>query len=233
MPGCSRRRRSNGGTGPKSRSTVFSLNPWHIRLAARAVEAGGVIAYPTETVFGLGCNPWHRDAVARILQLKRRPRGKGLIVVAASMAQLRSLVRLDDTVRIREITASWPGPVTWVLPARRGTPAWLTGGRNTLAVRVSPHPVVRRLCERCGPLVSTSANPSRGRPAGSTQAVRNYFGCRLDFILPGRTDTKVGPSEIRDGLSGATLRPGGSNRPHSGHEPPPGQTGERGEFGWV
>ena len=162
-----------------------TLNNWHIRLAANAVQNGGVIAYPTEAVFGLGCSPWNVKAVQKLLQLKCRPQEKGLIVVAASVSQLHALVNFNEIGSMETILKSWPGPVTWVLPAQKEVLACLTGAHSDLAVRVSAHPIMHELCEICGPLVSTSANLSKTRPARTTLAVRNYFGTRLDYIMPG------------------------------------------------
>jgi L-threonylcarbamoyladenylate synthase len=184
------------------------VNPWHIKLAVRTVQAGGIIAYPTEAVFGLGCAPHDARAVRRILALKRRPVYKGLILVAADAAQIRPLVDLGRVPEPDRILAGWPGPVTWILPSRPGVPDWLTGGRPNLAVRVSAHPAVRQLCLGCGPLVSTSANPEGTEPARTPERVRAYFGPGLDYILPGATGGAAAPSEIRDALSGRVLRRG-------------------------
>src|SRR5262245_50813541 len=125
---------------------------------ARLVGAGGVVAYPTEGVFGLGCLAEHRAAVDRLLALKGRAAAHGLIVIGSDYAQIEPLLApLNGQLRAR-LDATWPGPVTWVVPARAETPAWLTGGRETLAVRITAHPAARALCEHVGAaLVSTSA----------------------------------------------------------------------------
>ena len=119
---------------------------WHISRAALAVRRGGIIAYPTEAVYGLGCDPWDADAVFKILSLKCRHSRKGLIVVAADIGQLAGLVDFSGTFDRQAVIASWPGPVTWVLPARPGVPSWLTGHHRGIAIRVSNHPGVRALC---------------------------------------------------------------------------------------
>ena len=175
----------------------------HINLAQRALDKGGVIAYPTEAVMGLGCDPWNESAVAKVLRLKRRPVDKGLIVVASGIRQLSALV---DFSRLDEITVSWPGPVTWLIPALPGTPVWLTGRHETLAVRVSAHPVVRRLCDEAGVLVSTSANPSGCLPAKTQRRVRAYFGRNVDCYIPGNVGRDPRPSKIRDALTGRRIR---------------------------
>lgn len=185
----------------------MKVNPWHIKLAARTVRSGGTIAYPTEAVFGLGCSPVFADAVERILALKRRPASKGLILVAADVGQLHELVDLDGLPDREAVLATWPGPVTWILPSRPGVPEWLCGDGTGLAVRVSAHPVVSELCRLIGPLVSTSANPAGAVPARTPARVRAYFSTALDYILPGSTGEKRTPTEIRDGRSLRVVRP--------------------------
>ena len=155
---------------------------------------------------GLGCNPWNEDAVAKVLRLKRRPAGKGLIVVASNMGQLSAVVDFSKVTRQEEITGSWPGPVTWLVPAGSATPPWLTGQYETLAVRVSAHPVVRQLCDKAGLLVSTSANPSGCIPARTQRRARAYFGQDVDCYLPGNVGGDSRPSTIRDALTGRVLR---------------------------
>ena len=155
---------------------------------------------------GLGCNPWNEDAVAKVLRLKRRPAGKGLIVVASNMGQLSAVVDFSKVTRQEEITGSWPGPVTWLVPAGSATPPWLTGQYETLAVRVSAHPVVRQLCDKAGLLVSTSANPSGCIPARTQRRARAYFGQDVDYYLPGNVGGDDRPSTIRDALTGRVLR---------------------------
>jgi L-threonylcarbamoyladenylate synthase len=178
-----------------------------LRLAARCIEASGILAYPTEAVYGLGCDPWSRDAVQRLLAIKGRPQHKGLILIASSPEQLEPFVEPLDEVRMRAVLATWPGPVTWLLPARAGTPSWLTGRHPTLAVRVTAHPLAAVLCEAAGSaLVSTSANLSNRPPARSSLQVRRSLGAQLDLILVGECGNSVRPSTIRDGRTGALIR---------------------------
>jgi len=184
------------------------LNPWQLRLATRILRSGGVIAYPTEAVFGLGCMPGFPDAVARILALKRRKPGSGLILVAAEIEQVQDLIDVSG-INLEPLMASWPGPVSWVVPARNTAPRWVTGDHGSIAIRISAHPVVQALCYTTGPLVSTSANPSGRQPARSASRVRAYFPRGLDYIVPGTIEGAAAPSEIRDALSGAVLRKGG------------------------
>lgn len=192
----------------KSNSSAKLLNKWQIRLAANAVDRGGVIAYPTEAIYGLGCSPWDWSAVEKLLFLKRRPMSKGLIVVAADVSQLDSLVNFAKVESIQPILQTWPGHVSWILPARKDTPAWLTGEHAGLAVRVTAHPLVRHLCSLSGPLVSTSANLANTRPALTVMDVRKYFRDSLDFILPGSLGEETNSSEIRHASSLTVLRSG-------------------------
>lgn len=179
---------------------------WHIKMAAMTVSHGGVIAYPTEAVYGLGCSPWDVSSVYQILKLKRRDIKKGLIVIASELQQLDSLVYFPVGSIGNEIFASWPGPLTWILPARENVPQWLTGGRRGLAVRISNHTLVQALCHETGPLVSTSANPAGAMPARTPLRVRTYFQNRLDYILPGNVDHHAKPSQIKDAMTGEIIR---------------------------
>lgn len=181
---------------------------FHLRQACHAIRAGGVIAYPTEGVWGLGCDPDNAQAVYRILAIKDRPMDKGLILIGADWQQLRPWLAPLSADQEQHIQASWPGPVTWVMPHNGHLPVWLTGGRDTLAVRVSGHPLARRLCERLGkPLVSTSANRSGQAAITEQRQVRWQLGAELDAILPGRVQTPGQSSRILDLNSGSTLRP--------------------------
>lgn len=185
-----------------------AINDFHLRLAMRTLRAGGVVAYPTEAVFGLGCDPFDRAAVYRLLAIKRRPVTKGLIVVASSPLQLAALLAPLTAAQRESLSASWPGPNTWVLPNRRLFPAWITGGKDTIAVRVSAHPVVRALCDAFGgALVSTSANLSGHLPVRTALAVRAQFGDAIDYLMPGDVGKLQRPTQIRDLATGQVLRP--------------------------
>jgi L-threonylcarbamoyladenylate synthase len=182
------------------------MNSLHLKQAIATCQNGGVIAYPTEAVFGLGCIPLFQQSVYRILKLKHRSVQKGLILVASHIEQLDEYVSFEKLARIEKIRNSWPGSVTWLIPARKETPFWLTGGHNTLAVRVSSHPLVSTLCEELGPIVSTSANPAGAQPAVSTQRVRSYFGTDVDYVIPANITNNMNPTEIRDAQTGNIIR---------------------------
>jgi L-threonylcarbamoyladenylate synthase len=185
------------------------VSPFRLRLAARTLRAGGVVAHPTEAVFGLACNPYSARAVLHLLQLKGRPGHKGLILITDRFERLLDFVPPPDAAMWARIAPTWPGAVTWLMPARPACPVWLTGGRDQLAVRVTAHPLAAALCAATGlPLVSTSANRSGRPPARRALQVRRSFGRRLHAILPGATGGRARPSEIRDALTGAIIRPG-------------------------
>ncbi|MFY9975901.1 MAG: Sua5/YciO/YrdC/YwlC family protein [Chromatiaceae bacterium] len=178
-----------------------------LRVAARVLANGGVVAYPTEAVYGLGCNPWDRAAVDRILRIKGRHLAKGLILIAADPAQILPFVEPLPPGRMTEIQATWPGPNTWLLPARPTTPAWLTGRFDTLAVRVTAHPLAAGLCQAYrGAIVSTSANRAERPPARTAFEVRRSLDQMPDYILCGPCGGAERPSTIRDGRTGKVLR---------------------------
>lgn len=182
------------------------MSPIKLRQAVHALRAGGVVAYPTEAVWGLGCDPSNFDAFSKLLSLKQREVGKGVIVIASHFKDLEPwLEMLDERVEERAFR-TWPGPVTWLWPASPEAPSWITGGRNRIAIRIPAHPVARALCDAFGPVVSTSANRA-GRPAArSATQVRLAFGDRVDAILPGAVGNRLRPTPIRDLVSGMTLR---------------------------
>lgn len=184
------------------------MSPFRLREAARLLRGGAVLAYPTEAVYGLGCNPLDGPAVRRLLAIKGRPLHKGLILIAADVEQLLPFVGSLSDAQWQQVQAEWPGPVTWVLPAAPDLPAWLSGGRDTIAVRVTAHGPAAELCRAAGmPLVSTSANAS-GRPPART-ALQARLRCPgVDAVLAGPTGGRRRPTEIRDLGSGRQLRAG-------------------------
>lgn len=180
------------------------INNWHLQQAVARVRDGEVIAYPTEAVWGLGCDPTDGDAVRQILTLKSRPQHKGLVVVAADLDQLGSWLQPLSASHQAQVEATWPGPVSWVLPCHDDVPQWVRGRHSSIAVRVTDHPLVRALCQQVGPLISTSANPAGRQPARSALAVRQYFQDNV-HILPGNLGGRRQPSTIRT-LDGQVLR---------------------------
>lgn len=180
----------------------------HLATAARALAQGGIVAYPTEAVWGLGCEPLNRHACERLLALKRRSWRKGVILIAARYAELEPYAAPVPAKALNKALATWPGPATWLFPAAHWVPWWLTGGRDTIALRVTAHPVASALCARYGgALVSTSANISRRPPARTALQVRRIFGRTVDAVAPGALGGRAAPTPIRDLSTDAVFRP--------------------------
>ena len=177
--------------------------------AVKALHNQEVIAYPTEAVFGLGCDPMSADAVQRLLDIKQRPVEKGLILVAASIDQLRDYVdfsQLNQT-QLADIEQTWPGPSTWVMPAKATVPSWLTGQFSSIAVRVSAHPVVRDLCLAFnGPITSTSANLTGCPPCTKTSQVQLQLADLLGAVVDAPVGKLAQPTTIKDALTGNIYR---------------------------
>ncbi|HET6545634.1 MAG TPA: Sua5/YciO/YrdC/YwlC family protein [Rhodanobacteraceae bacterium] len=180
-----------------------------LAAAVRALRRGGLIAYPTEAVYGLGCDPQDRAACERLFRLKQRSPAQGVLLIAADLDQVRpyaDFAVLPATARLR-VEASWPGPATWVLPRGAAAPDWITGAHPGIALRVTAHPVAAALCSAFGgALVSTSAN-RHGEPAiREAQELRQRFGGSLDAIVEGPLGNFARPTPIRDAMSGRILR---------------------------
>ena len=177
--------------------------------AAGLLRRGAVLAYPTEGVWGLGCDPFDEAAVLRLLALKRRTVDKGVILVAASLAQLDGIADWAalPPERLADVLASWPGAHTWIVPATARTPRWITGNHPGVALRVSAHPVVVALCEAFGgALVSTSANLAAAPAPRRFESLDPDIRAAVDGCVEGETGGRDRPSEIRDARSGALLR---------------------------
>lgn len=178
-----------------------------VQGAADALRHGGVIAYPTETVWGLGCDPHNSQAVEKLLALKRRAWQKGLILIAADYAQLAPYIQPVAAARLKQIRASWPGPYTWIFPATRRVPRLVRGQHRTVAVRVTSHPLAAALCrEFGGPIVSTSANRSGTAPTRSAWVARCRYAQQADYFLDGTAGPHTQPSTIRDAATGRIVR---------------------------
>ncbi|HIF54381.1 MAG: L-threonylcarbamoyladenylate synthase [Methylococcales bacterium] len=182
------------------------VSQFKIRQAVQKIQIGEVIAYPTEAVFGLGCDPLNEEAVYKLLAIKKRQVDKGLILIASSLAQLEPYLLLDDAI-IDRVQKTWPGAVTWIIPAQSWVPEWLTGEHASLAVRVTAHPVARQLCEHYGqPLVSTSANISSKPPATRSWQVAKSLGAHALYILSGRVGTLRQHTSIYNVLDNQQIR---------------------------
>lgn len=183
------------------------------RLAAECMWHGGVIAYPTEAVWGLGCDPSNQEACLRLLEIKHRPVEKGMILVAGGLAQFAELLSpLSDEQQDR-LVQSWAqqdktGPITWLVPdVLHQVPYWIRGTHSAVALRLSGHLQVKKLCKAFGgPVVSTSANRAGMPPARTRVQVEKQLGADIDFVLPGSLGGASNPSRIVDLCSGKIIR---------------------------
>jgi len=175
--------------------------------AAAALARGGIVAYPTEAVWGLGCDPHDGDAVARLFALKGRPPATGVILIGADLAQLLPYIGATPAHALARAEATWPGPNTWIFPRNDFVPASICGEHAGIALRVTAHPVAASLCREFGrAIVSTSANRHGEAPARSALAVRDIFGTGIDQILDGALGGLERPTPIRDAISGEIVR---------------------------
>jgi len=177
--------------------------------AARLLHGGGVLAYPTEAVYGLGCDPHGRDAFERLFALKQRPSSQGVLLIAADFGQVERYIELATVPAavLAQVQASWPGPNTWIFPRSAEVPPWVAGSHAGIALRVTAHEPAAALCRAFGgALVSTSANPHGQPPARAAQTVADYFGDALDGLLDAPLGGQTRPTVIRDALSGAIIR---------------------------
>ncbi len=178
-----------------------------IENAVAALRAGGVIAYPTEYCFGLGCDPRNADALARLLSIKQRQKEQGVILVASTLEQVTSYANLHDLEHLEKITNSWPGPSTWLIPAKESVSSWVKGRHTSVAMRISAHPICLSLCtEFTHPIVSTSANRHGQKALLSAAAVKREFAEELDFIIDAPVGNATSASTIRDAVTGEQLR---------------------------
>ena len=179
---------------------------WRLGLVSKILHSSGVIAYPTEGVWGLGCLPAAADAVLRILELKNRSVAQGLLLVAADIEQFETYLEGIDRDYRSELEVNWPGAVTYLVPDNGTAPRWIVGNHPTLGLRVSAHPLVKTLCEVVAPLVSTSANIASRPSALNTFSVMRYFGDAIDYVVPGKLGESAGPSQIRVLETGEVIR---------------------------
>jgi len=177
--------------------------------AIKCIQQGGVIAYPAEAVFGLGCDPDNEPALIKLLKIKNRAKSKGLILLAGNFEQLTPYLDLThlNEAQIQLILSRWPNGITQVLPACSGISSYLTGIFSTIAVRVTNQPDVMTLCAQMNkPIVSTSANLSGLEPAKTWQMLDPVLMDMIDHFIKGETLGYNQPSKIIDGLTGEVFR---------------------------
>jgi L-threonylcarbamoyladenylate synthase len=181
--------------------------PGELLSLAAALRRGEVLAYPTEAVFGLGCDPKHADALRKLISLKQRDPGQGLLLIGATFDHVAEFIDRSATPQevLRKVQSARPVPTTWVVPASRAVHPLLRGTHSGIAVRITSHAGAASLCQAFGgALVSTSANPHGHEPARDVDQVSKYFPNIL--VMRGDVDRSARPSRIIDALSGRTLR---------------------------
>jgi len=173
--------------------------------AAEILKSGGVIAFPTETVFGIGALLTKRQAIRRIFSLKNRPLNKPLQVLVANLEQAKKLGKFNKkALDLAEV--SWPGPLTIVVYKKRIVPKLVTGGGKTVGLRIPDHKTILELLKKCGPIAATSANISDEKPALTATAVKKALP-GIDYIIPGRVKTGKASKVVNATKGFITLRP--------------------------
>ncbi|EPJ47406.1 MAG: hypothetical protein OFPII_12930 [Osedax symbiont Rs1] len=186
----------------------MSANPKAVASAVSQLASGAVIAYPTEAVWGLGCDPYCHQAVLKLLELKQRPVAKGLILIGSSISQVDFLLANLPAKLQQTLHCSWPGDTTWLIEDPQNlVPSWIKGNFSSVAIRISKHAGVKALCDAFGGLVvSTSLNPSGMQPALSEEASRRYFAADIDCFLSGELGGSPQPSKILNLVDGQVIR---------------------------
>jgi L-threonylcarbamoyladenylate synthase len=184
---------------------LFQHSASYRRIAAH-LRRGGLIAYPTESCYGLGCDPDNRSAVRRLLRLKQRPQHKGLILIAANYHQVARYLQPLTPAQQQQLKTAGAQAITYLMPAHHSAPRWLRGSHDTLAVRLTAHRQAAQLCRGVNSaLVSTSANRSGQRPARTFAQCRKLFGRKV-WVLPGRAGNRKNPSTISRWADGKIIR---------------------------
>ena len=167
--------------------------------AVQAIHSGGVIAMPTDTLYGLGADPFRADAVARVFQVKRRSTDKALPLLAADAGQVVEHLGALPPLAARLASRFWPGPLTLLVAAPRALVAGVSADTGKVGVRVPAHRVARALCAACGvPLTATSANLSGEAPSADPDEVVRALGSRIDVLVDAGTTPGGPPSTIVD-----------------------------------
>ncbi len=174
--------------------------------ASNLLHDGEIIIYPTESIYGIGCDPWNESSVNKIYEIKNRPSNKPMIIVGSDIAQIEKLV--DVRSLNRSVIDSWPGHSTWLIPSNKSCPPWLKDAITAkVAIRISEHETVKKLCIDFGkPLISTSANLSEVLPSKDKAEIEKIFSSSIEYIVEGLLGGSESPSIIRDMLTGEIVR---------------------------
>ncbi len=187
------------GTAPFIRVNGTEPDEGAIYRAVRIIQAGRVVAFPTESFYGLGVDVTRQDAVERLFRIKERDQGQPILILIPSLQTLNQYVDCVPKVAGELMKAFWPGGLTMVFEAREQVLPLLTGGTGKIGVRLSSHPIPALLARTLGhPITGTSANLSGNPPARSAGEVARAFGNRLDLILDGGRTKEAKASTVLD-----------------------------------
>ena len=178
------------------------------RVAVRVLLSGGIIACPTEGVWGLSCRATDKIAIKRLLELKKRSSEKGLIILVSSLQQVKEWIGPIPCYAREHLHSEGHRPITWLLPSTSKCPPILNGGRHSVAIRIVNLFNLIHFCKKVGPIVSTSANHSGCQPLLLRHQVVARFGKTIDWICAGRTGGLKGPTRIEDPINRRIIRPG-------------------------
>lgn len=178
-----------------------------LATAVETVKQAGIIIYPTEGVFGIGCDFRIESCVLKILELKQRSVSKGLVLIASHIQHVLPLIQPDNRADLARALKTWPGHNTWIFPASAATPKWITGNFDSVAIRVSDHPCVKALCDQLGhALVSTSANISNQATPDNCAELAEIWQDQVDYYLDLPLGNANSPSTIRNASTGEVIR---------------------------
>ena len=170
-----------------------------MRAAGAVIEAGGLVAFPTESFYGLGADALDGGAITRVFEVKGRPETKPLLVLVDSLDMVARLTARIGAGAQDLMRRHWPGPLTLVLEAAASVPTALTAGTGTVGLRMPGHAVARALVRAAArPITAPSANPSAAPPPLTAAAVRGYFDGRVEMILDGGTTAGGAGSTVAD-----------------------------------
>jgi len=181
------------------------MSPRALNRLGHAVSAGAVIGYPTDTIWGFGCDPLNFASVAHILQIKNRSPDKGLILLSSRLEFCSPYIEIDSAQR-ELLLSPCARPTTWLVSASELCPWWIHGIYSTVAIRLCEHPLLEVLCGQLkAPLISTSANRAGRSTVRNALQLRLQFGAELDCIVTGFNAGSGCPSEIKSLARGTTL----------------------------
>jgi len=183
------------------------VSKFQLRLCRKILQAGGIISYKTDTLYGLSCDPYNFSAVEKLTTMKHRPVDKAFILVAGSFEQILPLVS-PSVIQHKQTVIHTQTPTSWILPADNHAPFWLMSENRTIAIRISHDPITIKLCQMLdSPIISTSANIHRRQPANNLLRLKQIFGTSLELIIQSSHQATGTPSTLRRLCDNSVIRP--------------------------